>query len=98
MLLNLISLGVRASNYTRMILNSRVGPDIFFACIPDIRLIFNAGYPVSGQISGQRRIHGKLNDIWPDNRIVLISSIRQDIENGRISDPTLLNSDVLLKV
>ena len=40
----------------------RVGPDSFLAGyrIPDIRLIVDAGYPVSG----------RLPDIRPDNRIL----------------------------
>ena len=54
------------------ILESRVGPDTFLAGyrIPDIRLIFTAGYPVSGRISGVDRISGRLPDIRPDNRIL----------------------------
>ena len=49
----------------------RVGPDTFLAGyrIPDIRLISNAGYPVTGRISGQRRISGKYPVIRPNYRI-----------------------------
>jgi len=42
------------------------------------------------RIPGQRSIAGKLPDKRPDNRIVSISGIHLDIENGRISGPTLI--------
>ena len=38
----------------------------FFSQIPDIRQIFNAGYPKSDRISCQRQISGKYQDILPD--------------------------------
>ena len=64
--------------------------------IPDIRLIYNARYPVSGRLSGQPWISGKLSDNrisgirnQPGIRIVSISCIRPDIRTNRISGPTL---------
>ena len=52
-----------------------------FGRIPDIRLISNARYPVSGRILKLAR--------YPANyRIVSIFSIRSDIENWRISGQT----------
>ena len=63
--------------------------------IHNIRLIYNAGYPVSIRISGQRSISGK----WLDNRIsgiriVLMSDIWPDIRPIRVSGPTLYANSV----
>ena len=63
--------------------------------IPDIRLISNDGYPVPANIWPTfdiRQITGytalKISRV-SGIRIVSISGFRPDIENGRISGPTL---------
>ena len=89
-------------NYHNQCMNKIGLGQILFGQIPDIWLISNSGYPVPGRLSDQRSISGKLPDIRPDNRIsgikirqissiriVSITAIRPDIENGWISGPTL---------
>ena len=62
---------MRTHGTQRVVLNTKLWPEmvcekvtmiVALGRIPDIQLIYNAGYLVSGQISGQHSISGKLLD------------------------------------
>ncbi len=76
--------------------------------IRDIRLIINVGYHVSGLIFGRiirycgrkicknlRNYALKKSNCWISGRIISISVIWPEIEDGWISSPTLMNIQVM---